>query len=54
MDRDAAIIYPHATDWRGWNTRYGWSEDLGLSSSSIYRLPNKFWQYEDMPAEFKI
>ena len=53
MDRDAAIIYPHTTDWRGWNTRYGWSENLGLNSSSIYRLPNKFWQYEDMPAEFK-
>lgn len=50
---NAAKIYPYATDWRGWNTLYWWSDDIGVSSWYEYRMPTKLWQYENMPAEYK-
>ena len=53
MADDAALIYPYSTDWRGWTTLYGWSEDIAVSSWYVYRMPTKLWQYEDMDATYE-
>lgn len=53
MAEDATQIYPYATDWRGWTTLYGWSDDIGVSSWYIYRIPTKLWQYENMSADYE-
>ncbi|PKO99018.1 MAG: hypothetical protein CVU13_07790 [Bacteroidetes bacterium HGW-Bacteroidetes-8] len=45
-------VYPYATDWRGVNTLYLWS-DIVTGSYSSERVSTKLWQFSTMPVAYK-
>jgi starch-binding outer membrane protein, SusD/RagB family len=45
-------VYPYATDWRGVNTLYFWS-DIVTGSYSSERVSTKLWQFSTMPVAHK-